>query len=80
MRTAVRSLIYGILAFLVTAVPAYFALWRIKGLDRVTPDDGPLVVVLAIWCFRWSAIIGFISALVVVVLTVLRSRTHRSVT
>jgi hypothetical protein len=77
MRTAIRSLIYGASALILTSVPSYMALWHLRGLNHVSPDDGPLVAVLAIWCLGWSLVIGVLAAVFVVVVSLLRTRRQK---
>ena len=62
MRNALRSALFGILAFVTVGVPTYVVLWNRAGLNFVTKDDGPAVVLGAIWCMGWAVVIGTVAA------------------
>jgi hypothetical protein len=65
---------YCVVAFLLTATPTYAILWHIKGLDHVSREDGPLVVVGALWCIGWSLAVGLTTVLLTIAWLVRRSR------
>ena len=56
------------------AIGTYVILWHYSGMDKVTADDNPGVVLGAFWCIGWAAIAGVLAAVVTGLIVFLRSR------
>jgi cytochrome bd-type quinol oxidase subunit 1 len=65
-----------ILAFGVSATITYPILWHVQGMDKVTADDNPGVVLGAFWCMGWSVVTGLIAAAICALYLILRTREH----
>jgi len=78
VRIALRSVLFAALAFLTVGIPTYFVLWGRVGLNAVTSDDRPGVVLGAFWCMGWTIGISMFAAVCTFALTLvtcLRKRT-----
>jgi hypothetical protein len=74
MRAAIRHFICGISVFILTGASSYIFLWHLRGLDRLSPEDGLAAAVGAMWCLCWGFVIGLLAAVLVVVFSILRTR------
>jgi hypothetical protein len=63
VRIALRSVLFAALAFVTVGVPTYLLLWNRAGLNAVTPDDGPGVVLGTFWCMAWTVVNGSFAAI-----------------
>lgn len=63
-----------ILAFLIGTGVSYTVLWHLQGLDKLTPEDNPAVVLGGFACMVRSVLAGLIAVTLSGLYLVLRSR------
>ncbi|HEY1501671.1 MAG TPA: hypothetical protein VGF88_19010 [Acidobacteriaceae bacterium] len=74
MRTTLRGLLFGAIAFVVAAIPTYLISWHLMGLDKLTPEDSPAAVIGAWVCCVRTVAISSIIAIGALLLIVVRGR------
>jgi hypothetical protein len=68
------SLICILISFAVVAIGTENILWYHSGMDKVTADDNPGLVLGAFWCIGWAIVAGVLAAILMGIILFVRSR------